>query len=506
MGTVRQIVLWLGLAAIVALIVLSIYGALVGAEAAKSLFNSIPLVGFWGILATLLAVGFVAFPRLVHSPPALLMHLAPLFIVAGAMWGSDKAHEVRQTVGRALMPAAANLLGPVKADQVLNGWFEVGKVPSGQMALHEGEEDNRILDRDSREVAAELPFRVRLRKFAIDYYPPRDERWRLVAALPVFDAAGTLVNERQDPLKWTADREIGIPETPIRLRVLRYLPAAAPVFEKGRRPYVEIATPDGQMFALPGEAGREAEIRQPPLKVRVEKVYENLRVQGAGAERQLVDAPGDGSNPAVAVTLTAPDGTSRTRYLMALVPMHGQTGDGLLMRYVLPQPTGARPDPESKVPAMEVRLTAAGQSHRIWLLPQEGDRRAGISLASLMPAGAEGTSADDRAAPAIYLVAPRQDVKAYNSDVEIVQDYRRMAHKVVRVNHPLHYGGYHFYQHSWGEQGGPYSVLSAVSDSGLWTVYVGFGMLVVAAFWRMWLAPAYRRLTSGRSGNANVKC
>jgi len=503
MGTVRRVILWLGLAVIAALIVLSIYGAGIGAESAKELFNSPPLIAFWCVLALLLAGGFVAFPRLVTSPASLLMHLAPLFILAGAMWGSDMAHEVRRSVGQALMPAAARMLGPAKAGQVLNGWLGAAKVPTGYITLHEGEEDNRILDRQTQQPIAELPFKVRLNKFSIDYYPLRDERWRLAVGLPVFDAEGNLVDERQEPITWVPEREIQVPGTPVRLRVLQYLPHAAPVFEKGTAPYVEITTADGKTVTLAGEVGKEVELREPPLKIRVEKVFVNLRVQGAGAERQITDQPGEGSNPAVAVTLTQPDGATRTRYLMALMPMHGQAGEGVTMGLVLPQPTSARTDPKSTVPAMEVQLIAGGHSHRVWIRPNEGDRYASITLAPLVAAT---TEAAQRGLPALYLVAPRPDVKEYRSDVEVLQDYRRAAHKVVRVNHPLHYGGYHFYQHSYGDQGGPYSVFSVVSDSGLWPVWMGFAMLFAAAVWRMWLAPGWKYLMGVAEHKENAKC
>ena len=504
MRIARHAILWVALLVIAALIVLSAYGALIGADSAKELFNSVPLVAFWCLLILLLLVGFIAFPRLVKSPASLLMHLAPLFILAGAMWGSEKAHEVRRSVGQALMPTATKLLGPSKADQFVNGWLEAGKVPTGYIALHEGEEDNRILDRGTQQPVAELPFKVRLKSFTIDYYPPRDDRWSLMIGLPVYDAGGDLVDERRATLKWAPDRETPITGTPIRLRVLQYLPHAGLLFEKGTKPYVEITTAEGQTVTLPAEVGKEVELKNPPLKIRVEKLFVNLRVQGAGAERQITDSPGEGSNPAVAVTLTQPDGTSRTRYLMAIMPMHGQAGEGLTMTYVLPQPTGAKPDPESKVPAMEVQLTAGGRSHRVWLLPQEGDRQASLSLAPLVPAAK--AEAVQRGLPALYLAAPRQDVKAYKSDVEILEDYRRMAHKVVEVNHPLHYGGYHFYQHSYGDQGGMYSVFSVVSDSGLWPVWIGFGMLCAATVWRMWLTPGWKYLMGEAEQKENAKC
>jgi len=502
MGTVRQVVLWLALVAIALLAVLAISGALIGADRAKELFNRIPLVVYWVLLGLLLVVGFVTFPRLVASPPSLVMHLAPLFIIAGAMWGSDGAHTARQAVFRAVRPTLGEAIGASRAQQFLSDWLGFDKVASGYMVLREEQEDSRIVDRQTHEVIAEVPFAVRLNSFTIDYYPPRDDRWRLTAVLPVFDAEGNLADERQEPLVWAADREVQIPGTPIRVRVLQYLPHASPVFEKGTAPYVEITPPDGQMITLPGEVGREVDIKEPPLKVRVEKVFENLIVQGAGAERQVTDAPGEGSNAAVAVSATKPDGTARTRYLMARMPMHGQAADGLAMRYVLPQPTGAKADAASPVPAMQVQVSSAGRSVRAWLMPREGEPRVGLSLAPLFQARPEKAQ-EAGGLPALYLSAPAGDVKAYKSDVDVLRDYRRVAHKVVEVNAPLHYGGYHFYQHSYGTEPEPYSVLLVVSDSGLLAVWIGFSMLVAAAFWRMWGRSMWRRAARAVEGKEN---
>lgn len=496
MGIVRQIVLWLALAAIVLLAVLSIAGALIGADRAKELFNSIPAVVYWVLLGIWLLVGFVAFPRLVKSPPSFIMHLGPLFILVGAMWGSEGAHAARQAVFRAVRPTLSEVLGASRAQQVLSDWLGFDKVPSGYMVLREEQEDSRIVDKETHEVIAELPFTVRLNSFTIEYYRARDERWRLTAVLPVFDAAGNLVDSRREPLAWTEGRDVPIPDTPIRVRVLQYLPHAAPVFEKGAAPYVEITPPDGQTVTLPGEVGREVDLKEPPLKVRVEKVFQNLVVQGAGAEREVTDAPGEGSNPAVAVSVTKPGAPARTRYLIARMPMHGQSGEGVAMRCVLPQPAGARADPASRVPAMQVQIWSDGRPVRAWLMVLEDGRPAGLALGPLFE-GESGKAQEAGGLPALYLSPPARDVKAYKSDVDILRDYRRVAHKVVEVNAPMHYGGYHFYQHSYGTEPEVYSALLVVSDSGLLAVWFGFAMLVGAAFWRMWGRSMWRPVARG---------
>lgn len=75
----------------------------------------------------------------------------------------------------------------------------------------------------------------------------------------------------------------------------------------------------------------------------------------------------------------------------------------------------------------------------------------------------------------------------YISELEVVQDGQVVAAKDIEVNHPLHYGGYHFYQSDYGtNQMGEYSILSVVPDTGLNTVYGGYAMLIAGVFWHFW--------------------
>jgi hypothetical protein len=81
----------------------------------------------------------------------------------------------------------------------------------------------------------------------------------------------------------------------------------------------------------------------------------------------------------------------------------------------------------------------------------------------------------------------RREVKDYVSEIEVVADGRAVAAKAVEVNHPLHYGGYHLYQHSLDEDdAGQYTILLVVSDSGLNVVYGGYVMLIAGVFWHFW--------------------
>jgi len=85
-----------------------------------------------------------------------------------------------------------------------------------------------------------------------------------------------------------------------------------------------------------------------------------------------------------------------------------------------------------------------------------------------------------------YVLQGPQIIRDYFSDVVIIENGKEVAGKSIEVNHPLHYGGYHFYQHSYDSQAGKYTILSVTSDSGLYAVYGGYWLLCVGVLWQFW--------------------
>jgi hypothetical protein len=85
------------------------------------------------------------------------------------------------------------------------------------------------------------------------------------------------------------------------------------------------------------------------------------------------------------------------------------------------------------------------------------------------------------------ILAYQRTVKDYISELQVIKNDKYVAHKNVEVNHPLHYGGYHFYQQSYDNQKGQFTILRVVSDSGLWTVYCGYTLLCGGIIWLFWL-------------------
>jgi hypothetical protein len=425
MGTLRRVILWATLLAIGLLILFSIVGAFLGQDGlsehfrkvheqqagtigfgkqasrvdgayfsledrlesvyqffggagAREFFNSTPLTVYWLVLAGMLVAGLAMFRRLLATPAGLAMHLGSLLVLAGAMWGSVQAHDLRTE------------------------WWGETKVPSGIMVIYRGYADDQILGDDMRTPLATLPFSLGLSKFSIDYYPA-DKPWGLMVIVPqpdVADAAATADAADQpagppadirDIIDWKVGQEAPIPHTPVTVKVVQYLPHARPTREGG-----------------------------------------------------------------------------------------------------------AEADDASSQPAMQIELACQGRRQRAWLVPEPDESFVPLALDPFIrnvPADEEHT-----AGPALYLVSSQPDIEAYKSDVVILSGDRTVGQATIEVNHPLHYGGYHFYQVSYDVQHQAYTVLQAVSDSGLLAVYLGFFLVVAGAFWRFWLEPAGNYLFSKQRG------
>jgi len=100
-----------------------------------------------------------------------------------------------------------------------------------------------------------------------------------------------------------------------------------------------------------------------------------------------------------------------------------------------------------------------------------------------------------------YYEPKRGAVRDYISSLAVIENDKTVAEKNVEVNHPLHYGGYYFYQYSYDTQAGQYSVLMVVSDTGLGLVYAGYVMLCAGVIWHFWLRDIFRKTRKTPYGN-----
>jgi hypothetical protein len=129
------------------LVYASILSAFYGSSRASLFFTSIGMTIFWLILLASLVASFLVFSHLRRNPGSLMVHLACILIVAGAMYGSRPFHQFRQK------------------------YLGEKHVYDAYLVLHEGHSENRLLSEDESALAGELPFHVVLKRFAIDYYP-----------------------------------------------------------------------------------------------------------------------------------------------------------------------------------------------------------------------------------------------------------------------------------------------------------------------------------------------
>jgi len=484
----RRLFLWAFLCAVAVLALLSIVGACLGADRAGELFRSPPLAVFWVFFTALFVAGLFSFKSLVRSPALLAMHVGSLAILLGAVYGSDAGHKL-----------VAGLGGPKK-------------VPSGYMAIFEGETTNVIRHRELSREIGRLPFSLRLNDFRIEYYDLEDRPWELFVDAPASREKGHETHRRQARIEWAEGKDVAIPFTHARLRVLKYLRSARPTYDPEARPVLEITGPDGTKTTTPAAVGREVSLENPKVTVRIVRVFTNPKVVGSGESRRVIDEPGPTANPALRLEVEHADGTKETRFVMSLLPMHGQTSDGLILRYAFPEPTGAEADPDTGLPAMELAVDYQGQEVQHWLIAREDQPFVQLPLGPFIEAcedmsreECDGTGDCDQdmspgggAGPSLYLVKPVGQIEDFKSDVLIIDEGEQVGGKVIEVNHPLYYGGYHFYQHAYDTENESYTILSVRSDSGLKAVYAGFVLLCVGVFWGFWVQPAWSYLSGRR--------
>lgn len=141
----KKAIMWLVPIVLTALIALSIYGAFVGAEKAKALFNSVPMQMFWFLAAVGLIMSLILFPSLFKRPSLLLIHLGCIGVLLGSIFASETGHRMYQQL------------------------FGKNIMHSGRMLIYEGQKTNMVFTSDYQGVL-KLPFELGLDDFRVEYY------------------------------------------------------------------------------------------------------------------------------------------------------------------------------------------------------------------------------------------------------------------------------------------------------------------------------------------------
>jgi hypothetical protein len=163
-----------------------------------------------------------------------------------------------------------------------------------------------------------------------------------------------------------------------------------------------------------------------------------------------------------------------------------------LDRHLLPQEPPA--DPSARVPAVEARLSTAGQDGPPqWI-------SWGESRLLKAPAGASATVRfGDATRPLPFTVAlldfdsqkyPGSSMAAtYQSRVRVEDAQLGASEHLVAMNRPLHYRGYTFFQSSYAEGERMTSILAVSRAPGLPLVYLGTGLLTLGIAWMFYGKP-----------------
>jgi len=404
--------MWAALVLIIVLTVLSIYGAFIGADRAKMFFNSTPSAVFWGLFALALIGGFIAFRRLIRVPGLLLMHAGCILILIGGALGSEKGYEVTGN----------------------------DDIPKGQMVIYEGQTTNQV-----RVGANTFLFSLGM-QFEHSFHGstvPKELRQEFEKAQnPLSQNAiirmrqgGQNVWQVADELKeYTVRKEDG------RLNVyltaeMKDLPFSVKLndfkieYYEPKVEYLQAETAGGVQQVV-AEVGNQLDLGSEAGSAKIVKKYRNLKISIEDGKTTYYDDQNPGSNPALEVEITKPDGETEMRYVFSLHPgfSHNDSGPKLVYN----RPTGG-------------------------------------------------------------------PIRDYISELEVIDEQGKvLAKKDIEVNHPLHYGGYHFYQSSYDAQAGRYTILQVVSDTGVKIVFAGYWMLCIGVIWHMWLRHLLKKRFGGK--------
>ena len=447
---------------ILLLIGLSLTSAFLGADTSAELFNSPPLVVFWSLLAAGLAVGLTAWRSMIRQPGLAMMHLGCLLVIAGAMWGSDKAHELRsQLAGKA-------------------------KPPHGAIILAEGQVFNELLEIEHSkmpEPISRLNFSLMAKRVWTEYYPPKPPRWQFHYITR--DEAGVIVESKL--LDCKPGEAVKLPDG-TSFGVLEYW-----TDDDTAGPRLLISDGEAETVVMPAIVGEERRIAVIGAVVKVVRRFENFRVnRSAVGQSEPFDAPG-GWNPALELECISDNG--KTLKAFAFTPSLAMKFAGhqsqldILMMYLPPPPERhGRLAP----PAVLLEFARGQTQTRGWLAAGE------FSSHEVMRIPTAGKLAAGGLRKELVIAKPHQEVRDYKVDVAVLDAQgRQVAREIVEVNSPLHHGGYHFCLSEFID--GKYPLLRVRSDDGLYCVYVGFAMLLAGMLLQLWGRPIWRALRRGRT-------
>jgi len=432
----------------------SVSATFLGAEPAQKLFNSLGMFVFWLALIGALVATVVLLPY--RGLGLLLMHLACALVLVGGLLGSKAAHKI------------------LYDDRLYKGYMQIG----------EGASSDGVFSAAGERIG-ELDFEIALQDFRIDRYELEGEaaRWELWSGLR---AAAEEEKKPTTRLQWQEGGPVPIPHTDMTVEVMDYQQREVP-----RPPGVIVVHSEGSdndaPVIIPAIVGREAQVPGTKTTIVVKEVYRGLRIDPH--TNQPIDDPSRGYRPAAEMQVSREGEEPRLTYAFTreLNARMRRPAEEIFIPI-------DRPDMEKlTVPRIELRLRRDGKVEEKVFSPPEGLTEDVLTLDFMYQDQGAYAAAGE---PILAFREPTPTIKTYESKVTVTKGGRDVERASIRVNHPLHYGGYHFYQTDYDHDGHTYTVLSVVSDRGLWLVYTGFALLFLGTVWHCWGA----FLVRGRRG------
>ncbi len=332
----------------------------------------------------------------------------------------------------------------------------------GQIVIREGQELKAFV-LEGRPRGAEptpLGFALRLLDFRITRYPPVDR------LLVMRSNAAPVV------LRVVPGRELDVPGAECRLSGVRFMP------EEGDG-VVEVAMPGGTKRQVAATVGTTQVVDQDGLSLRILRYEPSFKI-----DRKTKEVSSDSTepdNPVVQVALVRDGTEEEPHWLFARVPSFGHTKHGarepakVKMRYLHPRFPVLTAEAETPSGVLPVRLENGRRTPSPW-------------------------------DPALVFIYERRagPPKEYESEVEVLQDGRVVAHHVIRVNDPLVYEGTKLAQSGYDKENLRYTVLGVSRDSGVWFVYAGFLTMMVGIVGRFYVSPLLRQMRAPAASSGRL--
>ena len=225
--------MWAAVTGLLLLAALAILSSFFGADGARAIFNSAPAILLWVLFAFLMLGGPFVFPALRRNLGLLAAHIGVLFVIGGAMWGSEPAHQLRAALGA------------------------TPKAYKGFLIVPQGRSADRIVDGTRTRELGRLPFNVHLEKFWIDYYPADPgEKWVMTVGTISSHSEKRAPQWTLGAVDWEVGKQTELPVQGIQMRVVeRFLTRIGQLPDAPALPVVKMELTRGGKTATQTIAG-----------------------------------------------------------------------------------------------------------------------------------------------------------------------------------------------------------------------------------------------------------